>query len=236
MSAAQTSTSYPPHFKLASIIRPNILALHPYRCARDDYEEGILLDANENALGPALLGNVPLLYDFPKELSQSSQDGNAAPGPGDDTLSGLDIPSLSLHRYPSPSHIPIKQRIATLRKIPSPDYIFLGVGSDEVIDLLMRICVKPGRNGDAKDEKILITPPTYGMYAVCAQVNDIGVLKVPLDVEDGRFQVRIEEVSTVPPFCTVFELTNNVRLRKLYAKIQQLASSSYVLRETLPGH
>lgn len=44
----------PAHFDLAAIIRPNILSLTPYRCARDDYSEGILLDANENAIGHSL--------------------------------------------------------------------------------------------------------------------------------------------------------------------------------------
>lgn len=44
----------PAHFNLKKAIRANILSLEPYRCARDDYSEGILLDANENALGHAL--------------------------------------------------------------------------------------------------------------------------------------------------------------------------------------
>lgn len=46
--------SKPSHFKLEKVIRSNILSLTPYRCARDDYSEGILLDANENALGHSL--------------------------------------------------------------------------------------------------------------------------------------------------------------------------------------
>lgn len=44
----------PSQFNLKEAIRPNILSLQPYRCARDDYDEGILLDANENALGHSL--------------------------------------------------------------------------------------------------------------------------------------------------------------------------------------
>lgn len=44
----------PAHFDLISLIRPNILALKPYRCARDDFDEGILLDANENAIGHSI--------------------------------------------------------------------------------------------------------------------------------------------------------------------------------------
>ena len=44
----------PAHFVLERVVRPNILALEPYRCARADFQEGVLLDANENAMGPAL--------------------------------------------------------------------------------------------------------------------------------------------------------------------------------------
>ena len=60
--------------------------------------------------------------------------------------------------------------------LPGPDHVFLGVGLDEVIDLRIRVCVGPGR------ESILITPPRYGMYAVCAQVNDVGIVKVNLEL------------------------------------------------------
>lgn len=167
----------PPHFSIEKVIRPNILALHPYRCARDDYQEGILLDANENALG----------HSIPHSTSSPS-------GIDSEITSTLD---LDLHRYPDPSHPEIKQRIAELRGLPSTDRVFLGVGSDEVIDLLMRVCVTPGGN-----EKVLITPPTYGMYSVCAQVNDVGVVKVPLQLSGadgegglkGRFGLRVDEV------------------------------------------
>ncbi|KAL1690836.1 pyridoxal phosphate-dependent transferase [Schizophyllum commune] len=162
----------PAHFNIENAVRPNILALHPYRCARDDYQEGILLDANENSLGHS----IPSAQSLPQEIQ--------------DTI------GLNLHRYPDPSHRAIKERIAALRGLPGPEYVFLGVGSDEVIDLLMRICVAPGK------EKILTTPPTYGMYAVCAQVNDVGVVKVPLQLsgangeggERGRFSLNVDAI------------------------------------------
>ena len=162
----------PAHFDIEQVIRPNILALHPYRCARDDYSEGILLDANENALGHSIPPSTKLEPEIQSALG------------------------LNLNRYPSPTHDPIKARLAELRGLPGTDYVFLGVGSDEVIDLLIRVCVVPGT------EKILITPPTYGMYSVCAQVNDVGVVKVPLVLngdegeggEKGRFSVNVEEV------------------------------------------
>jgi len=177
--APSSTPTRPAHFDIERVIRPNILALHPYRCARDDYSTGILLDANENALGHSISAEpTPQL------------NGNYSPAEIDPIL-GLD-----LHRYPDPSHPKIKERIAELRSLPGTDHVFLGVGSDEVIDLLMRVCVAPGR------EKILITPPTYGMYSVCAQVNDVGIVKVNLELtaeggeggEKGRFSLRVDEV------------------------------------------
>jgi histidinol-phosphate aminotransferase len=159
----------PAHFDIEAVVRPNILALHPYRCARDDYTAGVLLDANENALGHSIpAGHAPAEHL-----------------------------ALDLHRYPDPSHPQIKARLAALRGLPGADHVFLGVGSDEVVDLLMRVCAAPGK------ERVLATPPTYGMYAVCAQVNDVALVTVPLELsgaageggEHGRFSVRLDEAS-----------------------------------------
>ncbi|KAG9311732.1 pyridoxal phosphate-dependent transferase, partial [Chiua virens] len=162
----------PTHFDIEKVIRPNILTLHPYRCARDDYQDGILLDANENALGHSIHPSTQI----PPEL-RGTLDAH-------------------LNRYPDPSNDVIKSRIAALRGLPSEKHVFLGVGSDEVIDLIMRVCVVPGR------EKILTTPPTYGMYAVCAHVNDIEVVRCPLNLsghegeggDKGRFSLLVESV------------------------------------------
>ncbi|KAJ2762417.1 histidinol-phosphate transaminase [Coemansia nantahalensis] len=159
-------------FELKRILRPNILALEPYRCARDDYSEGILLDANENSYGAA----------YRAEIAEAS-DGGAAPR----ISAGAD--EMSLHRYPDPLGREVKRRILELRPgVPSIDNVFLGVGSDEVIDLVVRITCRPGV------DKILITPPTYGMYKVVASVNDVGVVKVPLVVDGGSFQLDTEAV------------------------------------------
>ncbi|KAI5475143.1 histidinol-phosphate transaminase [Pseudohyphozyma bogoriensis] len=161
--------SKPAHFSVQKAIRANVLALQPYRCARDDFEGGpgvVLLDANENALGHAL----------PSPAAAASSDEGA-------------FDELDLHRYPSPTHIPIKQLLCDLRAVPSTDNFFLGVGSDEVIDLLFRITCTPGK------DRVLICPPTYGMYSVCAQVNDVGVVKVELDAEGGRFTPRVDEIN-----------------------------------------
>lgn len=66
-----------------------------------------------------------------------------------------------------------------------PEQIFVGVGSDEAIDLIMRIFCVPGK------DSIIITPPTYGMYKVSAKTNDVGIVSVPLT---PTFEVRIPEV------------------------------------------
>ncbi|CAE6471130.1 unnamed protein product [Rhizoctonia solani] len=160
------SPVYPAHFDIEKVIRPNILTLQPYRCARDDYQSGILLDANENALG----------HSIPPQNTDIRDPA---------TSTHL---SLDLHRYPDPAQNEIKSRIAGLRNIRGTDHVFLGVGSDEVIDLLMRVSCRP------EHDKILITPPTYGMYGVTAQVNDIGIVKVPLLVEKGEFQLDMNGI------------------------------------------
>lgn len=77
------------------------------------------------------------------------------------------------NRYPDPHQKKLKQRISELKGIPVGN-IFLGNGSDEAIDLLLRVFCNPG-----KDNVVAISP-SYGMYEVAAQINDIEVRKVPL--------------------------------------------------------
>jgi histidinol-phosphate aminotransferase len=165
--------STPAHYDLERLIRPNILALTPYRCARDDYSAGVLLDANENAYGPSLAPFTP-------------EDNS----PGASALALMsEKERAALNRYPSPTHDELKNAIAKLRGLPDENWVFLGVGSDEVIDMLYRVLCVP-----AKDA-VMTTPPTYGMYHVTAQVNDVGVVKVPLTTEGGAFQLDEEAVS-----------------------------------------
>ncbi|KAJ1557040.1 histidinol-phosphate transaminase [Nowakowskiella sp. JEL0078] len=161
-------------FSLKEVVRPNIWALKPYRCARDDYSSGILLDANENSFGSslseaAIVGQVQSVSCLPLPSYASYTDSN-------------------LNRYPDPYQLEIKQQLCRLRGISTPEHFFLGVGSDESIDLSFRIFCTPGK------DKCLITPPTYGMYAVSAQTNDVGIVKIPLEFEDGKFQLRVDEI------------------------------------------
>ena len=79
--------------------------------------------------------------------------------------------------------------------------MFVGVGSDEAIDALLRCFCTPGR------DKILTCPPTYGMYAVSAQVNDVQIEKVPLNNADAfSLQPRLinEKLSSDPSIKIVY--------------------------------
>lgn len=177
--------SHPPHFALEPLIRPNILALTPYRCARDDYSAGVLLDANENAIGPALPSLSP-------SASQTYKEGEHPIA--QDTLAQMSAEDkYMLNRYPSPTHDDLKRAIASFRGVPDENWVFLGVGSDEVIDMLYRVLCVPGK------DQVMTTPPTYGMYKVTANVNDVGVVEVPLTTEGGAFQLDEENVSSTPP-------------------------------------
>jgi histidinol-phosphate aminotransferase len=82
----------------------------------------------------------------------------------------------SYNRYPDPLQRNLKEKIAALKQI-DPTRIFLGNGSDEAIDLLIRAFCEPNR------DSILITEPTYGMYSVCAAVNAVAVRQVLLTTD-----------------------------------------------------
>jgi len=77
------------------------------------------------------------------------------------------------NRYPDPFQSAIKEKLAPMKGVLL-NQIFLGNGSDEPIDLLIRATCTPGK------DSILIMPPTYGMYEVSASINDITIIKVPL--------------------------------------------------------
>lgn len=77
------------------------------------------------------------------------------------------------NRYPDPLQKELKQKISVLKNIPS-NQIFLGNGSDEPIDLLIRAFCEPG------NDNIVTINPTYGMYQVAADTNNIEVIKVSL--------------------------------------------------------
>lgn len=78
------------------------------------------------------------------------------------------------NRYPDPMQRELKNLIAPVKKV-KPENIFLGNGSDEAIDLVYRAFCRPGM------DNVVAIDPTYGMYQVCAEVNDVEYRKVLLD-------------------------------------------------------
>lgn len=126
------------------LVRPNILKLKPYSCARDEFkgEAKAFLDANENA------------YMRP------------------------------YNRYPDPLNMDLKEVIAGIYGSEARR-IFLGVGSDECIDMVYRVFCRPGV------DNVVAIDPTYGMYSVCAAINDVEYRPVPLNDD---FSIDVERL------------------------------------------
>ena len=89
------------------------------------------------------------------------------------------------NRYPDPLQYDVKKRLSELKGVPIRN-IFLGNGSDEAIDILFRSFCNPGV------DNVILVPPTYGMYEVSANINDIKIKKIPL-TED--FQLNLEGIA-----------------------------------------
>jgi len=91
------------------------------------------------------------------------------------------------NRYPDPHQQKLKEKIASLKKV-NVDQIFLGNGSDEAIDLIIRAFCVPGK------DNVIIPQPTYGMYSVSAETNDISI-KTPSLTPD--FDVDVDSILNV---------------------------------------
>lgn len=130
---------------LEELVRPNIWALEPYSCARDEFrgmDAHVFLDANENP------------YHTP------------------------------FNRYPDPLQQDVKNVLSRIKSVPA-EKIFLGNGSDEAIDLVYRIFCRPGR------DNVVAIAPTYGMYKVCAGINNVEYREIFLS---DTFQLSADEV------------------------------------------
>ena len=89
-----------------------------------------------------------------------------------------------LNRYPDPMQTELKERLAKVKAV-APSHIFLGNGSDELINLLMVAFCEP------KEDEILLVPPTFGMYQVSANLNGVACVEVPLI---SGFQLNVSEI------------------------------------------
>lgn len=88
------------------------------------------------------------------------------------------------NRYPDPYQNKVKVKISEIKKVPVEN-IFLGNGSDEPIDLLIRAFCRPGI------DNIVAIEPSYGMYTVSAEINDICINKVLLN---DQFQIEADKI------------------------------------------
>lgn len=110
------------------------------------------------------------------------------------------------NRYPDPMQWTLKARISEIKGVPVAS-IFLGNGSDEPIDLLLRAFCEPGK------EKMLTTDPTYGMYQVAAEVNNVACVKVPLrddfSLDLPALLARIDDATKLIYLCSPNNPTGN---------------------------
>ncbi len=128
-------------------------------------------------------------------------------------LSGLPI---GINRYPDPLQKRVKEKLSVLKGISS-DNIFLGNGSDEAIDLALRCFCNPGVDA------LAIFPPTYGMYKVCAAINDINVIEYPLnstfEIDIDKFVDELKPEVKVVIICNPNNPTANVQDKSIIKKI-----------------
>ena len=96
--------------------------------------------------------------------------------------------NTGFNRYPDPLQWQLKEAISAIKGI-GPEYLFLGNGSDEAIDLLFRIFCEPGR------DHVITLPPTYGMYKVSADIANVAIREVPL--RPGSYQPDVTAILEV---------------------------------------
>lgn len=87
------------------------------------------------------------------------------------------------NRYPDPYQNKLKNKLSQIKNIPI-EKIFVGNGSDEIIDHIYRIFCNPGK------DKAMFFSPTFGMYQVAAELNEVEIIDIPLT---SNFQINIEE-------------------------------------------
>lgn len=96
----------------------------------------------------------------------------------------------SSRRYPDPQPAALRSALANLYACEESQ-LLIGRGSDEAIDLLVRALCNPGRDA------VLVTPPVFGMYAVCARLQDAPVIEVPLRDEADGFVADLDAIATM---------------------------------------
>lgn len=120
------------------------------------------------------------------------------------------------NRYPDPLQEDVKVRLSGIKGVNAAN-IFLGNGSDEAIDLVYRIFCNPGR------DNVVAIEPTYGMYRVCADINDVAYRTVNLDatyqMSADKVLAACDENTKVVWLCTPNNPTGNLLDRQEVEKV-----------------
>lgn len=132
------------------------------------------------------------------------------------------------NRYPDPLQWELKQRLATLKQV-SVDEIFLGNGSDEAIDLSYRCFTEPGV------DNVVAIEPTYGMYRVCADINNVEYRPVLLDddfqIQADRLLAACDEHTKLIWICSPNNPTGNALRRREIEKVLESFQGIVILDE-----
>jgi histidinol-phosphate aminotransferase len=151
------------------MIRPHLREVEPYTTARSQHHEGLLLDANEMAIGCPLPGR-----------------------------------NAGLHRYPDPRTPELRSALARQLEVAG-ERLWIGNGSDEAIDVLVRTAVDPG-------DRVVVATPTYGVYGIRARTHGARVEEVRLDGDydlDVDATARAAEGARIVFLCSPNNPTGN---------------------------
>lgn len=141
----------------------------------------------------------------------------------------ISIPDdISLNRYPDPMQRELRARLADLNGVRE-DQLFVGVGSDEAIDLIIRLFCRSGHDA------VAVLEPTYGMYRVAASINAVRVRSVPLGAEfelDVDMICRVIDADTRIVFCcSPNNPTGNLLSRDALLRLCRAVSAIVVVDE-----
>lgn len=167
--------------------------------------------------------NIKKLVPYSSARDEFSEDAGVF-------LDANENPFGEYNRYPDPYQKILKAEISKLKNINSEN-IFLGNGSDEVIDVLIRIFAEP------KEDKILVFTPTYGMYEVSANINDVKVISYPLnqdfqiDYTSALEQILKDENLKLVFICSPNNPSGNLIAREAVLKILETFKGIVVVDE-----
>lgn len=129
----------------------------------------------------------------------------------------------NINRYPDPYQKELRETVGKFYKV-NPKNLFFGVGSDEIIDLLIRIFCNP------KFDNVIVCEPTYGMYRVASDINDVAVKNVALtqnyDIDEKEIIRNVDSNTKIIFLCSPNNPTSNLLDRK---KILELVKQLNVI-------